>query len=462
MDKAQIYEVCEQELRRNPKAWRAQAAHRLGHSVKWLEKKLAGREWQTIRDRIMGQDAPQVLPPEPAAEPLDPVHPELRSMERRLQASNEQISSLKAKLKEADADRSVFEQAADVIRQEVTAWDPQPMVLPVPKAGQFLVDGALSLTDEHADELVHGASTWGLERFNFDVFRIRLERYVKVVGAYLTQHLPRYHFEHLWLLSLGDKLHGNLHMPGQKYRNHFANDIRAAIAVGEAEADAITKLLQFVPRITMVCVSGNHPRQTARKDYNDPHDNYDFLVAAFLEARLRKYVEEGRLQIFAPRAWTAYCEIRGRTHALNHGDDVQSTWGIPWYGFNRKENRVQSLVAAKNQRVDYFWYGHFHTDIGMSVGVRGRAFHSGAWTLTDDFAINAVSSGHEPSQLLEVLDDDIGRILEVPIFMRDAKREELYWQGQYMPSLGRPVTLQNLALADLLAEAGEFPLIKAS
>src|SRR5574341_262101 len=30
--------------------------------------------------------------------------------------------------------------------------------------------------------------------------------------------------------------------------------------------------------------------------------------------------------------------------ALNHGDDVQGTWSIPWYGFGKHEARVQAAV----------------------------------------------------------------------------------------------------------------------
>jgi len=450
-----LLQICIEELKRNPNSWRPEAARRLSLTLDQLDKRLRkSSKWKAEKAKAL-----KSLEVDP--QPMDPTHPELRDLERKLQESRAEISQLRAKLKEADADKSVFGQAVEVIRSQVVAWEPRPLVLPRTQAEPFAVDGAVSLTDEHADEVISGASTWGLERYNFDVFRIRLQRYVKVLGAYLTQHLPRYRFERLWINKLGDSLHGNLHLPGQKYRNHFANDLRAAIAVGEAEADAVANLLQFVPAITLIAVSGNHPRQTAKKDYGDPHDNYDFLVAAFMEARLRNYVEEGRLQIFAPRSWSAYAEIRGRVHALNHGDDVKGTWGVPWYGFSKKEGRVQALVGRKDVRIDYFWYGHNHTDIGRTEN-GARSIHSAAWTLTSDYSINALAAGSEPSQPLEILDEEHGRILEVPIYLRDPVREAAYWRGEYQPELGRSTTLENLALADTLAEVGEFPLIKAS
>jgi hypothetical protein len=394
---------------------------------------------------------------EPAVRADDPI---LRSTERQLKESRQQVRDLRAALDEADAKKTIVEQAAEVIRDEIRPWDPRPLDLPKQTNAQFEVDGAVSLTDEHADEVVAAEATWGLERYNFDVFRIRLARWAKVTAAYLRQHLPRYRFERLWVQKLGDSQHGNLHLPGQKYRNHFGNDIRAAIAIGEAEAEAIAQLAEVVPQVIVTCLSGNHPRQTTKKDYGDPHDNLDFLVATVISMRLKKYQEEGRVQVLAPRSYSAYQSIRGWVNALNHGDDVVGTWSIPWYGFAKHEARVQAAVATAGQRIDYFWYGHFHTDVGVSDN-GARAIHSGAFTRTDDFALNKMKAFNEPSQVMEVFDEELGRIIEVPIYLRDVKREAAYWAGSYKPELGRDSSLTTLGAVDEIARGGSFPLIEA-
>lgn len=391
---------------------------------------------------------------------LEPTHPQLRELERKNKEQAADLSVLNQKLAKADATRTLVQQLTGIIKEEIQPWEPKKLVLAAqPKAG-FPVDAAVSLSDEHADEVIAADATWGLERYNFDVFRIRLERWTKVTAAYLSQHLPRYKFERLWIHKLGDSQHGNLHLPGQKYRNHFGNDLRAAIAVGEAEADAIEKLLAVVPEVIVVSVPGNHPRQTPRKDYGDPHDNLDYLVTVVIQLRLRKYIEEGRVQVHAPRSYSAYTEIRGRVNALNHGDDVQGTWGIPWYGFSKHESRVQALVARVAQRVDFFWYGHFHTDVGVTEN-GSRALHAGAFTLTDDYVINKLKAANEPSQLLEIFDEPKGRILEVPIYLREPELEARYWAGSYQPGIGRRSALTDLAWTDELAKGGKFPLIKA-
>lgn len=437
------------------KGWRNAAAAELGLTVPQVEHGL------TILRRRGWRPGTSTLTPG-AVSVLPADDPTLRATERKLKEAQAQVRSLRSALDEADEKKTVTELLVDVVKEEVLPWEPRPLALPPAQEAQFSVDLVAPLADEHSDLVISGASTWGLERYDFNVFRIRLERYAKVLAAYVAHHLPRYAFKRLWTFSMGDKVHGNLpNSPGQKYRNFHANDIRATIAVAEAEADWLARMLDHVEEVIWVGVSGNHARQTPKKDYADPHDNLDFLATAYIAARLRNYVEEGRLTIHAPRSWTAYVDVRGRTNALNHGDDVTGTWGIPWYGFSKKENRVQSLVAQKDQRVDFFWYGHFHSDTARTENM-ARSIHAGNWFVTDPYALNKLAAGGEPVQQAQVFDDELGRILEIPVYVRDAGREEAYWRGQYMPTIGRDSSLATVALADALAEAGEFPLITAA
>jgi hypothetical protein len=176
--------------------------------------------------------------------------------------------------------------------------------------------------------------------------------------------------------------------------------------------------------------------------------------------RLREYVEAGRVSVHIPRAYTAYMEVCGHLFSLNHGDDVIGTWGIPWYGFSRKENRVQALVSRHDARVRYFCYGHYHTPITRREG-DAESFHSGAWPATSPFAIEKVAGGTEPTQQLLVFDEPIGRILEIPIMLRDPEKEEKMRRGEWEPPYGQRTVLDEVGGLDVLANEGSFPVIRA-
>lgn len=394
---------------------------------------------------------------------IDPNHPELRRLEKALQHAQGELSSLREKVKAVNEKETVFEQLSDVMQQIVEPLDVVDAEVDFGTSvkGQHPVDFVAALTDEHADEVINGPTTWGLERYNFDVFCLRLERWAKLIVQYATEHLPKHHVERLHVFKLGDSLHGDGH--GNKNRNHFGNTMRAAVAVADAEAEAIAWMLKYLPYVNVIGISGNHPRTTVKKDHVDPHDNFDFAVTAMIAARLSRYVEEGRLDVHAPKSWSAFVDVRGKTFALNHGDDVVGTWGIPWYGFAKKQARVQAMVGRKAASVDFFWYGHHHTDVAVTeAGARG--IHSGAFTMTDGWTLEKLSAGGEPMQAMMVVDDHPGmraRLLDVPIWLRDVKAEAAFWSGKVAPSFGRTNTLTQLAGSDAVAGGGDFPVIRA-
>lgn len=393
---------------------------------------------------------------------LDPNHPELRRLERQVQEQVQQMRILREKLAAADDQQTVFDRLAATLDSVIEPLD----LVPYQKSGvpkkAHPVDMAVALSDQHADEIIQGAATWGLERYNFDIFCLRLQRYQKLLIEYGTGvHLPQHKVERLHVFHLGDSLHGDIH--DHKHQNHFGNTMRAAIAVADAQAEMLAGVLEHVPYVNLVGVSGNHPRTTTRKNMDDPHDNFDYMVLALMQARLSRYITAGRLDVHAPRSWSAFVDVRGKVMALNHGDDVRGTWGIPWYGFSKKAARVQALVARAEQRVDFFWYGHYHTDVAVTES-GARDVHTGAFTLTDPFAINAVSSGGEPVQSAMIIDDHPGmrsRLLDLPIWLRHEWTEQQYWEGKLKPKLGRAGALSALGTADETAHAGEFPLIRA-
>ena len=186
-------------------------------------------------------------------------------------------------------------------------------------------------------------------------------------------------------------MQGDIH--NMKHRNHFKNSMVAAIAIGDAEAQAFDWIQRTTGlRISIICVPGNHGRTTIKVDDNSPHDNYDYLVGTQIATRL---LSNDRIQILVPAAWTAFVNVMGHIWAINHGHGVRGFAGFPWYGFDRKAQRIQSMVSRKKIRIDYFTYGHYHTDTKSSTA-GAKSLHNGAWYLTDPYAIEQLSVGNTP------------------------------------------------------------------
>jgi hypothetical protein len=103
---------------------------------------------------------------------------------------------------------------------------------------------------------------------------------------------------------------------------------------------------------------------------------------------------------------------------------------------------VQAMIARFDQKIDFFCYGHYHTSISYpSAGA--ISLHSGAWPMTDPFAINAISAGNEPVQTLYAVNGERGINLQIPIYTRDTELEDRYLKGEYEPSLGYDLPIES-------------------
>ena len=103
---------------------------------------------------------------------------------------------------------------------------------------------------------------------------------------------------------------------------------------------------------------------------------------------------------------------------------------------------MRRLDAFNKRPSDYCAYGHFHTAMAGPRG-RGKAVHAGAWYCTDDYAINSVAAGNPPEQTLLVFSERFGRQIEIPLMVRDEKKEQAMFNGEYDPPFGRNLVVDE-------------------
>lgn len=358
-----------------------------------------------------------------------------RSAVQRLKDEN---AELRAKLRDADRYHGMVQELVKVVERKYEPLRPIDVRKTKPRKSQTDTDAFVFLADQHGDRIVQSSGVWGLDQYDFNVFRCRLWEWAKMIMRYTQHHLPNFFFDTLWGWHLGDSVQGDIH--NMKYRNFFPNSTIAALAVGDVQAQALQWLAQFFNRINLVCVSGNHGRTTKLKDFEDPHDNFDYLVAAVMKARLTNVPN---VQIIAPRAWSAFVKVRGHLFELNHGDGVRGTWSIPWYGFDKRESKVRAIAAAKQAFIDAHCYGHYHTPMTRPAG-QGRSIHAGAWYITDQYALNAVQGANEPEQQLILTNERFLRQIEIPLMLRDVDRENAMRAGKWEPPFGRSTIVDEL------------------
>ena len=224
-------------------------------------------------------------------------------------------------------------------------------------------------------------------------------------------NLAQHRFDRLWVYMLGDHVEGAIH--GGDKHTAFQHAMLGALSVGDVFAAGIAELAQFFPEIVLVCVSGNHPRQTKPLDWRGARENFDFLVATQVATRLQDYVEDGRVTVHAPDSWMAAVQVCGWNFLLSHGHEVKGWNGIPWYGLERKARRMAALFPSGTP-LHYFCHGHFH-QAASTPTPGGETYGNGAWFATDEFALDALGSATRPMQWLLGVHEERGVSWRLPI-----------------------------------------------
>jgi predicted phosphodiesterase len=250
-------------------------------------------------------------------------------------------------------------------------------------------------SDEHMADIVDPASVQGLETYNFSVACARAERYVNTVLEITQKTLTGYRFPNLWILRYGDHSSGEIH--NAVARSEFQNQFKNAFAIGQVHALMVRDLSPYFENVFVVCLSGNHGRRTQKKDYQNPHDNWDYAInqtACLLNQDIKN------VKYLIPNAWSTVVNIQNHNFAIEHGDDIKSWNSIPYYGLERKTRRLMALNATQNLKVDYFVYGHFHQPSSLGQLADTETLINGSWKATDPYTFGSLSGFTEPSQWL--------------------------------------------------------------
>lgn len=277
----------------------------------------------------------------------------------------------------------------------------------------------MHVSDGHCDSVVDPEKVGGIEKYNLGVALCRAERYVDKVIEFSQHTLANHRFSTLWFLSYGDMTNGEIH--GAMARSEYQNSFKSCLAIGQMQALMVRDLAPYFPQINFIGLSGNHGRRTPKKDYHGAQENWDYLINEVTRLHCRD-LKNAHFTI--PNAWSINVEINGHGFNIFHGDDIPSSFSIPWYGLERKTRRLVALHHSLNKQARYFCCGHFHSQSSIA-DLKGETLINGAWLATDPYSYESRSGYREPSQLIHGVHQKYGVSWRMPVKLKDEEREAL-------------------------------------
>lgn len=319
----------------------------------------------------------------------------------------DELTSLRKRI-DREQDRTTV--IADVISGVVKGLPPVTPFkrLASPKAEMPHV-AMLDISDVHWGEFVDVAITGGLNAYSYEIALQRGEELRRGVVRLVDMQRKVYPVDQLYVNMFGDMVTGEDIYPGQSFQIDRA--LTEQIFLGaDWFANFLRDMAARFDEVHVRAVPGNHGRGY-RKGQNHPRTNWDTLLYRMLALRLET-IKNIDIQI-TDSSWLLY-HIPGHEdyrHILIHGDEARSWMTIPWYGFERAGQRLESMLGAV---LDYVHAGHHHNEARWANN-RMEFLINGSWVGGSALSVQKMLRVSRPVQNLFFCHPRRGVVSHYPI-----------------------------------------------
>jgi len=217
------------------------------------------------------------------------------------------------------------------------------------------------LSDIHFEEIIKKESVLGLNEYNPEIAKQRIDSYFRNMVK-LTAHAQRsYHgMSQMVIGVLGDLINNYIH-----------EELQQTNAMSPLEAISTVKSILLsgfkyihdnsnVDKITIVWVNGNHGRSSKKTNFsNFTYMSYEYYLGVDIKS-MCETLGLNKFEFVIPRSEMALIELFDKRLIFTHGTRIKGGNGVGGVAvpISRYFNRV-----ARSLNADYMFLGHFHQSI---------------------------------------------------------------------------------------------------
>lgn len=263
-------------------------------------------------------------------------------------------------------------------------------------------------SDWHIDEVVKSKSVLGLNEFNPEIAQKRVESLFVSTCKLIEHHQQNYDISEAVIALQGDFIGGWIHEELMQTNSESPlNAIRTVRNMILSGFKYIQENLD-VEKIHVVCISGNHSRNTRKiqfANFNDVSLEYGMYKDI---KEISKQVGLDKFEFLIPTAEMTVVEMLGKRMLFAHGHEFKYAGGIGgiYPSMLRWFNKI-----AKVFKLDIAFIGHWHQSIFTQ-----QCVVNGSIKGYDAYAMGKGLDYQPPSQNLTLLDSKYGFCLHQEIF----------------------------------------------
>lgn len=352
---------------------------------------------QELSAMLSGAAPPPV--PAPTAQPAPP-------------SRDVEMEALRKQLREAQADRSIQEWARSIVMETdkrarlcgPATWTSEPAAASGGAAGI----PTLLLSDLHWGEVVRASEVGGINEFNMEIARRRLQKVVEKTCDLLRHHVVG-DYPGIVLCLGGDLISGAIH--DELEQTNDGTVMQQALDMFEHLQAAILALANEFGHVHVPAVTGNHGRSNRKwQAKRRAVLSYEWLVYQFLQ---RAFADDQRVTWDIPDGPDADFDLLGTRYRLTHGDTFKSGDSMigPLGPITRGTLKRSRMAAAMHSPFDHLLLGHWHTLLWGANQIT-----NGSLKGFDEFAMSLSIAPEPPAQALWLTTEKHGRTIQMPVY----------------------------------------------
>jgi predicted phosphodiesterase len=218
----------------------------------------------------------------------------------------------------------------------------------------------IPLGDWHWGEYVDRDQVGGANEFNRAIGRQRVRQLNEAVIDLCFHHMTNPSYPGAVIPLIGDLITGNIHEDLA-----LTNDGPVMWSVNEVENQILGLILSWkkkFKKIAVVCVPGNHGRNTPKPRINNKiYESYEWLIYCHIEQYFR---DDPDVAVYVPNEVDAFFSIFGHKFMLTHGDMLGVKGGDGLIGALGPIARGTMKIGAQQRQIgrdfDTLLIGHYH------------------------------------------------------------------------------------------------------
>ena len=209
-------------------------------------------------------------------------------------------------------------------------------------------------SDWHLEETVKSETVNGLNKFNIDIAKKRVEQFFQNTLKLVEKEQTSTKIETLVIALLGDIISGNIH---EELLENCSMSPIDAIILGENLVIAGIQYILDHSKLKLVipCHVGNHTRITHKVHISTEAGN---SLETFMYHHLQNYFKSNkRVQFVISGGYLSYLQVYDQTICFQHGHAIKYGGGVG--GLTIPANKAIAQWE-KLRHADLYCFGHFH------------------------------------------------------------------------------------------------------